>query len=124
MDELDNLLGRPVAGRGFSGEQHRARHRDFLSVFHNAQIVADDAQHVQQLALIFVDALDLDIEHRGRVDDHPRLFLDDLAEPHLVVVLHVGEALLEFGGVRILLQLSKLFQVGDPLIADGFTQQT
>lgn len=40
-------------------------------------VVGDDVQTVQQLSLVFVDSLDLNVEHRVGVD------------PHLVVLLQV-----------------------------------
>ena len=39
VDQLDNLLGQPVAGRRFAGEDIRARHGGRPAVFNQRQIL-------------------------------------------------------------------------------------
>ena len=52
-----------------------------LTVVHD-----DDVQAVEELPLVLVDSLHVDVEHGGRVDFHPVLFLQVLSEFHLVVL--------------------------------------
>lgn len=47
-------------------------------------VQGDDVQAVQQLPLILVDPLHMDVEHRGRVDSHPVLFLQEGRELQLI----------------------------------------
>ncbi len=68
MNHLDDLLRGPVTGRGNAGKDTGARRLGLVSVLHQAQIVVDDVHDIQRLALVFVDALNLHIEHRGGVD--------------------------------------------------------
>jgi hypothetical protein len=46
---------------------------------------------VEQLALVFVDALDLDVEHRGGIDRTPMRLLDEIGEAVLVGALDAAK---------------------------------
>ncbi len=70
-----------------------------------------------------MDALDLHVEHRNRIDQHADFLLDDLAQPNLVAELHLGEALLKVGGIGEAFQLAQFLEIGDPGLADGFAEQ-
>ena len=63
VDELDDDFGQVICGRRFAGEQKCARRH--FEVWIGAQPVVkhDNAQGVEQLPLVFVDALDLAIEN-------------------------------------------------------------
>ena len=91
MDELDNLLGRPVSGGGLAGEDVGVGHCRKLAMFHDAQVVADDVHQVQQLALVLVDALDVYVEDGVRIDQQPAFFLDDRLKLQLVAALDLFE---------------------------------
>src|SRR5262249_20169709 len=76
VDEANDLLGGEVTGRGLAGDDVDVRLRRTFAVLHEAEIVVHDVQHVQQLPLVLVDALDLHIVngvggkgHAGRVAD-------------------------------------------------------
>ena len=63
VDQLDDQLGH-VVGRGrFAGEHDHTRHHIGLRVAQDALVARDHVQDVEQLALVFVDALDLHIKH-------------------------------------------------------------
>ena len=64
VDELDDELGHAVAGRGLAAEDEGARRHVGLRVALEALVEREDVQHVQVLALVFVEALDLDVEER------------------------------------------------------------
>ncbi len=75
----------------------------------------DDVQDVEQLAFVLVDALDLDIEHGVRVEDHAAFGLHQGCQPLLVVLLDLratapGSPDRRHRGD----QLAHLLQVGDP----------
>ena len=68
--QLDDALGHLVPRRRLAPDDAQARHH--LCPLRGAHLLdqavaVDDAQHVEQLALVLVDALDLDVKHGGRV---------------------------------------------------------
>ena len=64
VDQADVQLRHHVAGRGLAREHVGARHAARVGIALERQVVRDDLQAGQQLALVFVDALDLHDEHR------------------------------------------------------------
>ena len=64
VDQPDVQLGHDVAGRGLAREDVRARRVVGAGVALERQVVRDDLQAGEQLALVLVDALDLHDEHR------------------------------------------------------------
>ena len=79
-------------------------------------VARDHAQHVHQLALVLVNALDLHVEHRrqGHVDAGQLLHFG--GEPRLVLELDGGPALAEGGVVGERLEARELGRVLDPLV--------
>jgi len=75
--QLDDALGHLVSGRGLAPDHAHARHHLglFRAVGHLLDLVVavNDPEHVQQLPLVLVDALDLHVEHgvRGHLDARP-----------------------------------------------------
>ena len=119
VDELDDELGEVVGGRGLAGEEERARRHVELRVLPQAIVEHDDVQRVQQLPLVFVDALDLRVEDRLGIDDLPvgpsaspakRVFASRLA-----LRTAARNALSSASG----LSFSSWLEVGDPAVADG-----
>ena len=93
VDELDDGLGARVPGGRLRAEdEHAARRVQLLALF-EAEVQVQHVEGVEQLALVLVEALDLDVENGVGVD------LDPLALPHprgevdLVGALDLGEAL-------------------------------
>jgi hypothetical protein len=61
--ELDDELGEVVSGCGLAGEEEGARREVELRVLVQAIVEHDDVQRVQQLPLVFEDAIDLRVEN-------------------------------------------------------------
>src|SRR5208283_5570120 len=83
VDEFDDDFRQEVGWRGLAGEEKGARRNGQARVLPQALIENDDPQRVEQLPLVFVNALDLAIERRVRVDAGLRLRLEPVAEPRL-----------------------------------------
>ena len=73
-------LAMKVAGRRLAAEDDGARHVVAMRVVLDAVVERDDMQRVEQLPLVLVDALDLAVEERVRVER-------DRLAPTLVLVL-------------------------------------
>jgi hypothetical protein len=65
------------------------------------KIERDYIQHVEVLALVFVDALHLRVKHGTGVYREAGVFEDVLREPHLDVMLHFPPVGTEGGILRI-----------------------
>src|SRR5947199_323128 len=65
-----------------------------LPVFDDLPVTMHDVQRVQELPLVFVDALHLDVEHRQRIDEHAGEILGHARQRDLVAALH-GVELIE-----------------------------
>ena len=122
VDELDDLLRRVVARRRLAGDDaHLGDDVLALGVAQalDPEVAVDDAEDVEELALVLVDALHLHVEHRVGVDlDVGVRLLDERGEAELVLVLGVGE-LLEEARRDVLAQDLQLGQVDHPrLVAD------
>ena len=63
-DQPDDQLGHPVAGRGLAAEDHRARHRRRGRAALQPVVERDQVEHVEVLALVLVEPLDLNVEER------------------------------------------------------------
>ena len=70
VGQLDDQLGGDIARRRLAAEDLDARHPFARRVGAHRVVERHRLQQVQQLALVFVDALDLHVEHRRR--DRPR----------------------------------------------------
>lgn len=88
------------------------------------QIAMDDTKDIHRLALVFVDTLDLDIEHGLGVDGDAESGLDICCELLFVVGLGRGPLLLEDGVGVVLQQLLELVEVLDPRVgAKGLSDE-
>jgi hypothetical protein len=98
--------------------QRSAQPSSFAAV--DAVVQVDHVQHVEQLPLVFVDALDLHVEQRVGVELDPALGLDQFGEARLVGALDRApfgvECLMAPRSQRF--ELFQLRQVGDPAFAD------
>src|SRR5208337_1008990 len=108
-----------VGWRRFAGEEKGARRNGQTGVLSQALIENDDPQRVEQLPLVFVNALDLAIERRVRIDAGLRLRLEPVAEPRLGGALGALNFRLERRLVRQRPKLLQFREVGDPRVADG-----
>ena len=84
IDALDHVLGHDIPGGRFAADDDGPRHQVVAVAAANAVIQVYGVQHVQQLALVLMDALDLHIEqHVGR-NGQPCLALEVVCKPDLV----------------------------------------
>ena len=123
VDELDDQLGDVVAGRGLAAENESARGDVEPRVLLEPVVQGDDVQRVEVLALVLVNALDLNVEHPVRVELDARLRRDQVRQPGLVLPLDRAPALLEGRIVGVSLQTAQLLQVHQPAFADGLVEQ-
>ena len=74
-------------------------------------------QDVQQLALIFMQSLDLHIENRTGVYLNTVVLQNVFCQTHFVLILDIHELLLCLFIIRIDFQLIDLRQIGDPVVS-------
>jgi hypothetical protein len=79
----------------------------------------DGLEDVEVLALVFVDALDLDVEHRVGVGGEAVGGGEPVRQPRLVRALDPREAVEEARVVEMRLELRQLLGIAHPGIADG-----
>ena len=94
-----------------------------IGIRQTAVIEIHHLHDVQQLALVCMEALDLDIEDGVRVNDEPALAFDVLRETNLVRALGGADAL-EEGGITF--EVGELFKFGgviEPGIADRLADE-
>lgn len=96
-DETDNLLGDVVARGGLTSDHDGAGAVVAVRVALDAVVHGDDVQAVKKLALVFVDAFDLDIEHGCGVDAHSVVALQHGGQAQLVLLLHRHYGALKVG---------------------------
>jgi hypothetical protein len=118
VQELDDDLGQVIAGRRFAGEEERARRQLEARILAQPVVEHHDAQPVQQLPLVLVDALDLAVEDRGRIDDHAGCRSEPLGNLRLCFALGVADSVVKTAIVRERPEPLQLGEVGDPALAD------
>jgi len=84
----------------------------------NGLIARHHVQQVQQLAFVFVDALDLHIEQAGRVQHHAQLAPHPVRQRLLVGMLDGKKSLLRIGIAGQCTQRGQLTQIASPSRAD------
>ena len=121
VDELDDQFGVHIAGSALACEEEGGRRHALGHLAMVLQVVVQqhDMQDVEQLALVFVDPLDLRVEEHARVDDVAAILADASCGIGLGLLLDFGELLQEGGLFGEWLQKPDLAEVGDPAIADG-----
>ena len=94
-----------------------------MLILNQTEVLMNNVQHVEQLALILMNAFDLDIKQRLRVDGHSRRVLDDDGQPFFVGALDAHEFLLK---PRILASGSSALRASRSVIqpvANGLSEQ-
>jgi len=114
--EADDLLSHPVTRSGLTADHDGARH-NFLAVL-QLDVQVDGVEDVQELALVFVNTLDLHVKERIGIDVHVLRCLEVLGEAFLVLLLDGHEFLLESGVLGELFELLQIIQVLDPRITN------
>ena len=68
IGELDDQLGAVIRGGGLAGEDLHPRHMIHIRPRADPLVERDGLQQIEQLALVFMDALDVHIEQRVRIE--------------------------------------------------------
>ena len=123
VDQPDDLLGHVVARRGLAGEDHGARHPVALRVGQDVLVARHHVQQVEQLPLVFVDALDLHVEQAVRIDLQADGRGNVLGQALLVGQLDGEEFVAERGVFGQRPQPAQLVQVEPPAVADVAVDQ-
>ena len=76
-------LAKLIGGRRFAGEEECPRRHLELGILPQPVVEHDDAQRIQQLPLVFVNALDLAVEDGVRVHRLPDGRLEPIGELQL-----------------------------------------
>ena len=118
VDQPDDQLRQVVTRRGLAAEDHRAGHDRGSTVALDALVEADDVQDVQVLALVLVDALDLDVEHRVGIHGDAGPAPDDVRESCLRRALHPLPVFAESGVLRERLERPEPAVIAGPRVAD------
>mmetsp|Transcript_25034 Transcript_25034/g.45315 ORF Transcript_25034/g.45315 Transcript_25034/m.45315 type:complete len:668 (-) Transcript_25034:335-2338(-) len=113
----DDALGHVVGGGGLAADDYDTGRR-FLALFRShileLLVLPDDGEQVQMLALVFVDALDLDVEEGIQIDVIAVQLLDDRSQLGFVLLLDGRPLLMKRLVVRELLKLADLGRLVDP----------
>ena len=96
VDQLDDELGDVIPGRRLAAEDECSWGDLQTRVLLEPVIEGDDVQGVEVLALVLVNALNLDVEQPVRVQGDARRFHDVVRQPSLVPALDGPPALAEF----------------------------
>ena len=107
---------------GFSGDDG-AWHPVGIGLGQDGAVAGHHMQHIEQLALVFVDALDLHVEQAGRVHADAGGLVDQRGQALLVVGLHGPEFGTEAGVVGMRHQAAQQVQVTPPGAAQGAVDQ-
>ena len=111
VDELDNLLGDVIPRRGLGPEQEGLGREVHVGIVTKLLVEIYNVQDVEQLALVLVQALDLDIKNRVGVQDDPRLLGHVVGKAALVLLLYHLQTVQDRPVLPALLQLAQRFRV-------------
>ena len=123
VDQPDHQLGDEVTRGGLTAENESTRGDLEVRVLLEPVVESDDVQRVEMLALVFVDAFDLNVEHPLRVEQDAGVIGDVIGEPGFVATLHGHPLLLERSVVGVGFQAAQLLQVDHPPLADGVVEE-
>jgi hypothetical protein len=123
VDELDDQLGKVIGRCGFPGEEERMGSHLEARIPPQPVVEHHDVQHVEQLALVLVDALDLAVEDRFGVHDRVVRCLQPADEGHLACALGLADLCMKPCIPRERQQLAQLRCVADPSVTDRFRDQ-
>ena len=121
-DEVDDVLGHDIGGGGLGAENHGDGTGGQNAVF-DVQVLLDDVQGVHLLALVLVEALDLDVKDGLGVHLHVLALLQDLGQLLLVVVLDVQHGAEHLGVPDEGGEVLQLAGVPTPLVADAVVNE-
>ena len=107
-----------IARRRLAAEQLDARHPVAFGVRADLVIERHRLDDVEQLPLIFMDALDLDVEHRRRVDPRIQPLAQKVGQRRLVRPLYRDEFLLKRRVVGKGIEVAQRFGIVQKRLAD------
>ena len=123
VDQLDHQFGDVIAGCGLAAENERARGDLERGILLESVVEGDDVQHVEVLALVLVNALDLHVEHPVGIQCDSGVGRDVVRQPCLVLSLDGSPPLTERGVVGQWCQGAQLGQVDHPARADRLVEE-
>src|SRR5262245_14335172 len=119
VDELDDDLGQLVSGGCLAGEKESPRRHVKLGVLPQPIVEYHDAERVQQLPLVFMDALDLAIEDAIGVYRLAGCPLEPVGKLRLSLAFGLTEIVAQSLVTRQRLQFAQLTEVIYPAVAYG-----
>ena len=122
QDRVDDIFGDDISGCRFGAEEYRDRSARPVAVF-DMQVAVDRPQKVELLSLILMQALDLHVIDRFRIDLVALVLVEPVREFLLLRVLPVDNALQKSRILRVGKELLELLRVGLPAFADLFADQ-
>ena len=106
VDQMNNVFCHVVRRGGFTGKNIHTRHPVSGGIGFNAVIASDDVQDIHQLALVFMNTLDLHIKQRLRIHHHTHLLGNINRQTLFVIELGLTHRLIYQRVVDMLLQLA------------------
>ncbi|MGY3645065.1 hypothetical protein ACVWW2_000356 [Bradyrhizobium sp. LM4.3] len=123
VDQLDDQLGVAVARGRLARKDLHPRHPIAAGIVLDRLVQRDCLDDVEKLALVFVDALDLHVEQRGRIDLDAEPLADQARQRGLVVKLDRAEFALEFDVAGAGFDQAELRRIVEHGVAAGLAQQ-
>ena len=120
---MNDLLGHHITGSRLAAEYLDPRRPVAVGLGADFAPQGNGLEDVEVLALVFVDALDLDVEHRRRIDGDAGFLLHPFRQIALVCCLGLGEGVEERLVADVGLQPGKLLQIVGPALADGLVDE-
>ena len=123
VDQTDDQFGHVIGRRRLATEDHRARRCVTVDTVQDVIVVGHDVQQVEELPLVFVNALDLYVEDAVRIEDDAGLALDVVGQTHLVAAFRSGKVVAELLVVGRRAQLLQAIQIEPPVLAEALVDQ-
>ncbi len=121
--QFDDQLGIVIARCRLAAEQFDARHPVLFRVRPDLIIERHGLDDVEQLPFIFVDTLDLDVEHSARIDPGVHLLAQYIGQRFLVGPLHAQEFLLKGAVVGKGIKVAQRFGIVHETVANRLADQ-
>ena len=119
QQQLDYTLCCPVARGGLCAEHEGTRQEFAVRVVMQLELEARDAHRTQQLALVLVQALDLNIHDRLGVEGKAVVAAGKLGKALLVRALYCQHAFAHCGVICVVGKLNEHLGVGEVLVTAG-----
>ena len=119
---MNDVLGDHIGRRGLRAENAGDR-RGRLFPSADLQILVNDVQGVHLLALVFMQALDLDVKNGFRIDRHAFLFLNVRGELLFIIHLDLPELFQKLPVILIFQQLLQLLRMLVEAVSDRLRDQ-